>query len=122
MFRQRVNCYLIERMKRENELQAVDKTRWYSVNRKCLSPSLEATFQGHTYDDGTEHFIAECYRKSNSMITSFLVAIARSFLKLFMSATSVCGFLGCGSMFVFSEAQFRDFVVDGLLEHQKVKV
>ncbi len=120
MFRHRMNCYLIERNKRENELQAVDKNRWYAVNRKCLPPALLDTFCGQSYDEGTERFIGECYRKSASMFTSFLIAIARSVLKLFMSATSVCGFLGCGSMFVFSEAQFRDFVVEGLLHHRKV--
>ena len=119
MFRHSFNCYLIERIKRENELQNIDKSRWYEVNSKCLPEELITQFHQLHYDHETDSFISNCYRKSASVLSMFLFAVARSILKIFMSSTSICGLLGCGSMFVFSEEQFRDFVIPSLKDHHQ---
>ncbi|KAI2799723.1 Methyltransferase-like protein 9 [Blomia tropicalis] len=118
MYRRSLNGYLIERLKRENELKSVDKTRWYTINNACLSSTLSATFHQLSYDSGTDQFISNCYTKANSIVTTFFYAFARTILGLFMSSTSVCGFLGRGSMFVLSNDQFKTFVIDTLFKYR----
>lgn len=101
---------LYERMQREEQLRRFDKNKWYSMDRDLLSPEMNATFVQMSCDEETQHFLDVCYEKSDQYLTHLFQSIARTILCLFMTSTSVNGLLGRGSMFVFSDAQFRTLV------------
>ena len=101
---------IYERMQREDQLRQFDKTRWYQVDRDALSTQLNQTFVQMDCDRETQQFLDVCYEKSDQYFTHLFQSIARTILCLFMSSTSVNGLLGRGSMFVFSDAQFRSLL------------
>ena len=65
-------------------------------------------------DEETQKFLNLCYEKSDWLFTQMFHSFAKSVLCLFMSSTSVNGLLGRGSMFVFSDNQFRLLMGDNL--------
>lgn len=97
---------LYERMIREDQLRNFDHSKWYEVNLDNMSPDIAAKFKKMSYDNETDQFIQNCYRKSEWLFTHLFNAIARAFLGLFLTSTSVNGLLRRGSMFVFSNQQF----------------
>ena len=100
---------LYDRMTREEQLRKLDKSRWYKCNLESISssrPDLSAKFVEMSSDEETDEFIESCYQKSDWFVTHLYHSVARSFLNLFMTSTSINGFLGRGSMFVFSKSQF----------------
>ncbi|XP_054158208.1 LOW QUALITY PROTEIN: protein-L-histidine N-pros-methyltransferase-like [Oppia nitens] len=106
---------IYERMQREEQLKQFDKTRWYSVDLPMIdeqNPELSGQFVQMDYDCQTRQFINQCYEKSDQYFTHLFQSIARTILCLFMSSTSVNGLLGRGSMFVFSDQQFRTLIGD----------
>lgn len=97
---------LYERMIREDQLRSFDHSKWYEVNLDNMNPNIAAKFKKMSYDNETDQFIQNCYRKSEWLFTHLFNAIARAFLGLFLTSTSVNGLLKRGSMFVFSNQQF----------------
>ncbi|CAG2103525.1 unnamed protein product [Medioppia subpectinata] len=103
---------IYERMQREEQLRFFDKTKWYSIDRHLVTDELHRTFRPSDYDCETREFVDLCYQKSDQYFTHLFHSIARTILCLFMSSTSVNGLLGRGSMFVFSDQQFRTLLND----------
>ena len=58
-------------------------------------------------DSETQNFIENSKDKSNWLFTQLYHSFALTFLRLFMSTTSINGLLNRGSMFVFSISQFQ---------------
>ncbi|CAG2171382.1 unnamed protein product [Oppiella nova] len=106
---------IYERMQREEQLRYFDKSKWYSIDRQLITRELNHTFAPMDYDCETQEFVDLCYQKSDQYFTHLFHSIARTILCLFMSSTSVNGLLGRGSMFVFSDKQFRALLGDHLL-------
>ncbi|KAI1294674.1 Protein-L-histidine N-pros-methyltransferase [Halotydeus destructor] len=105
---------LYERMMREEQLRKFDKEKWYKINLDSLNDvELQEKFMLSSCDAGTDEFLVKCHDKSDWFFTQIFHSIARTILSAFMTSTSVNGFLGRGSMFVFSEDQFKK-LYDGL--------
>ena len=106
--------YCLERTKRENELQNIDRSRWYKINRGCIhNVELSSKFVENYCDSETSEFIQTCVDGGfQSFVNTFFKSLIRAVLNLFLTSTSICGLLKCGSMFVFSNEQFRSFVVE----------
>jgi len=97
---------LYDRMMREEQLRKLDKSKWYKCNLDILPSHLKSLFVEMSGDEDTDRFIESCYQKSDWFLTHLYHSVARSFLNLFMTSTSINGLLGRGSMFVFSRNQF----------------
>lgn len=100
---------LYERMIREDQLRSFDHSKWYEVKTDNMDPIIAAKFKKMSYDNETDLFIQNCYQKSEWLFTHLFNAVARAFLGLFLTSTSVNGLLKRGSMFVFSNNQFSLF-------------
>ena len=61
-------------------------------------------------DRETEQFIANSVEKSDSILTQMWHTMAKSFLRLFYTQTDINGYLGRGSMFVFSQEQISQLL------------
>jgi len=85
-------------------------SKWYYIDTHQLPKYIVDKFEASAYDAGTEEFVESCYEKSDWFFTQVYHSVARMFLGLFMSMTTVNGFLNRGAMFVFSEAQFHSFL------------
>lgn len=73
----------------------------YAVNKECLTEELEEKFHQFYYDKETDDFIENCYTKSESLLSLIFYSALRSFLRLFMSSTSICGLLGKSAILEF---------------------
>ena len=104
---------IYERMQREEQLRQFDRQKWYCVESP-LNEDLIKTFVQMDCDSETKNFLNVCYEKSDQYFTHLFHSIARTFLCLFMSSTSVNGLLGRGSMFVFSDNQFKHLLKEYL--------
>lgn len=107
---------LYDRMMREEQLRKLDRSKWYIVNMDVLkqesAEDLIPKFVQFSCDEDTDKFIEMCYQKSDWFITHLYHSVARSVLGLFMTSTSINGLLGRGSMFVFSDDQFKKLYFD----------
>lgn len=108
MFRSALARTLYERIQKEEDLRNYDKALWYKCNLDLVVPEkLRKTFVHSHFDGESEAFLDHCYEKSDWIFTQLFHAVAKAFLCWFMTRTSVNGFLGRGSMFVFSKAQVQ---------------
>lgn len=101
---------LYERMMREEQLRKLDKSEWYACDLNLIrgeDESLADKFVQMDLDEEGNRFVESCYQKSDWFMTHLYHSVARSFLSLFMTSTSINGLLDRGSMFVFSANQFR---------------
>lgn len=106
---------LYDRMMREEQLRKLDKSKWYSCDLQYISSQdkdLALKFVQMDLDDDGRQFIDSCYQKSDWFVTHLYHSVARSFLNLFMTSTSINGLLDRGSMFVFSANQFQALYPD----------
>ncbi|RWS07333.1 methyltransferase-like protein 9 isoform X1 [Dinothrombium tinctorium] len=103
---------LFEKMMREQQLRSFDRRKWYTYDKSAVSDALQSKFIEMMCDSETNDFIESCYNKSEWVFTHLFQAIARTFLCLFMTSTSVNGLLGRGSMFIFSRQQITTFHED----------
>ncbi|XP_075528632.1 protein-L-histidine N-pros-methyltransferase [Dermacentor variabilis] len=98
---------LYERLLRDRDLERLDKTQWYSIDAEQLEDEfLRSRFVQCELDAETQAFLDRSTEKSNWLGTQILHAVARLFLGWFLTKTTLNGFLGRGSMFVFSMSQF----------------
>ncbi|XP_074595607.1 protein-L-histidine N-pros-methyltransferase [Brevipalpus obovatus] len=96
-----------ERMIQENQLRNFDHKKWYECDLSVLDERIASKFKKMSYDNETDEFIQNCYQKSDWLFTQMFKSLARAFLSIFMTATSINGLLKRGSMFVFSNEQFN---------------
>ncbi|XP_042143462.1 protein-L-histidine N-pros-methyltransferase [Ixodes scapularis] len=98
---------LYERLLRDRELQHFDKSQWYHVDLSRIeNEDVRSRFVQCELDGDTQAFLDRSTEKSGWLGTQILHAVVRLFLGWFITKTSLNGFLGRGSMFVFSRAQF----------------
>ncbi|XP_049276397.1 LOW QUALITY PROTEIN: protein-L-histidine N-pros-methyltransferase-like [Rhipicephalus sanguineus] len=98
---------LYERLLRDQDLERLDKRQWYSIDTDQLTDEfLLQSFVQCELDADTRAFLDRSTEKSNWLGTQILHAVARLFLGWFLTKTTLNGFLGRGSMFVFSMSQF----------------
>ncbi|XP_077543442.1 protein-L-histidine N-pros-methyltransferase isoform X2 [Haemaphysalis longicornis] len=98
---------LYDRLLRDRDLERMDKSQWYSMDLEQLDDEfLRSRFVQCGLDADTRAFLQSSTEKSNWLGTQILHALARLFLGWFLTKTTLNGFLGRGSMFVFSRDQF----------------
>ncbi|XP_060592836.1 protein-L-histidine N-pros-methyltransferase-like [Ruditapes philippinarum] len=83
---------------------------WYFVKRSSLPADLCDSFLQLDQDSETSDFLENCYEKSDWVFMQIYHSIAKSLLSWFMENTSINGWLGRGSMFVFSRQQFMQLM------------
>ncbi|XP_045192479.1 protein-L-histidine N-pros-methyltransferase-like isoform X2 [Mercenaria mercenaria] len=83
---------------------------WYFVKRSNLPADLCDSFLQLDQDSETMDFLENCYEKSDWVFMQIYHSVAKSLLSWFMENTSINGWLGRGSMFVFSRSQFTQLL------------
>ncbi|XP_030767091.1 methyltransferase-like protein 9 isoform X2 [Sitophilus oryzae] len=81
------------------------KLEWYNCNLSDLPVDLAQSFVQLGPDQDTVHFLEESEKKSDWIFTQLWHALVKFVLGLFMTQTSINGWLQCGSMFVISKSQ-----------------
>ena len=95
-----------------------NKRQWYAIDPTNLgkSPSkndrlemrrIVESFVEMYEDDSTKEFISDSVEQSDSVLTQMWHSLAKSVLSFFYTQTDINGYLRRGSMFVFSEEQFK---------------
>lgn len=117
----RLASTLIDKIKADEFWVTGNKRHWYALdpaNLGELSKTQGAEmrrvidyFVEMFEDESTKKFIEDSVDLSDSVLTQLWHNLAKSFLSLFYTQTDINGYLGRGSMFVFSEEQFR-FLLD----------
>lgn len=98
---------LYDRLLRDQDLERLDKSQWYSINTELLRDEvLRSHFVQCELDADTQSFLDVSTEKSNWLGTQIMHALARLFFGWFVTRTTLNGFLGRGSMFVLSTRQF----------------
>lgn len=98
---------LYDRLLRDRDLERMDKSQWYRMDLEQLDDELlRSRFIHCGLDADTRAFMESSTEKSNWLGTQILHSLARLFLGWFFTKTTLNGFLGRGSMFVFSRDQF----------------
>lgn len=101
----------IARRMQEDEQHRLDNhSYWYFVKRSSLPADLCDNFIQFNQDSETMDFLENCYEKSDWVFMQIYHSIVKSVLSWFMETTSINGWLGRGSMFVFSRSQFRQLM------------
>uniref|UniRef100_A0A3Q0T7L1 Methyltransferase 9, His-X-His N1-histidine n=1 Tax=Amphilophus citrinellus TaxID=61819 RepID=A0A3Q0T7L1_AMPCI len=106
-----------------NMLSDLDTIDWYRCNTDLLEESLRPLFIQSQLDADTRAFVEQSEEKSTYLFTQIYYSLVSTVLSPLVSRTSINGFLGRGSMFVFSKDQFRqllriepDWVANRLLD------
>ncbi|XP_022901600.2 protein-L-histidine N-pros-methyltransferase [Onthophagus taurus] len=114
---------LYEKQKADEYLSTIDKKQWYQCNLANMPSNISSKFVQLEPDEDTNQFISQSEEKSDSLFVQIWHTIAKAFLSLFMSQTSINGWLRRGSMFVLSYNQFiklmgkdKDMLEDSLLD------
>ncbi|XP_064640998.1 protein-L-histidine N-pros-methyltransferase-like isoform X2 [Lineus longissimus] len=114
---------MYNRINNDERHRESNHTFWYKVNKASLSEELCLKFHQSHQDEGTTKFLENCFEKSDWLFTQIWQSLVKSVLTWFMTVTSVNGYLGRGSMFVFSKQQFNtlmkigpDWTADNLLD------
>ncbi|XP_034251039.1 methyltransferase-like protein 9 [Thrips palmi] len=90
----------------DNELRHMNKAVWYQTRLAGCSAAVRDCFVRMDCDEETEAFLADAEAKSESILLQLWYSLVKLLLGWFFTQTSLNGFLGRGSMFVFSAAQF----------------
>lgn len=99
--------YLLNRASQNQNSDLQEKYTWYDVDEFSLSKELQQKFIQCDMDEESEKFLENCFEKSGWVFTQFFHSVAQVFLGVFFSMTSINGYLNRGSMFVFSQEQFK---------------
>lgn len=96
---------------------------WYFVKRSSLPADLCDSFIQLEQDSETSDFLENCCEKSEWLFTQLYHSLVKSLFSWFMENTSINGWLGRGSMFVYSRSQFtklldidKDWKGDSMLD------
>lgn len=98
---------LLADMRSDSDAAAADNLEWYHCCPELLGDSLRPLFVQSHLDSDTEVFLQQSVDKSGWMLMQIYHSLVSTLLSPLVSRTSINGFLGRGSMFVFSAEQFR---------------
>ncbi|XP_066545206.1 protein-L-histidine N-pros-methyltransferase [Amia ocellicauda] len=87
-----------------------ETTEWYRVCPELLGDSVRSAFIQSHLDSDTQAFLRHSEEKSSWLFTQLYHSFISTVFSTFLSRTSINGFLGRGSMFVFSVEQFRSLL------------
>ncbi|XP_061611628.1 methyltransferase-like protein 9 isoform X1 [Phyllopteryx taeniolatus] len=104
---------LLVNMVSEGEGTAMETQEWYKCSPDLLGESLRPLFVQSHLDSGTKAFLKQSIEKSNWLFTQLYHSFVSNVLTPLVSRTSINGFLGRGSMFVFSVEQFQKLLKVG---------
>ncbi|XP_066289434.1 protein-L-histidine N-pros-methyltransferase-like isoform X4 [Branchiostoma lanceolatum] len=90
----------------EEELRDTRYEEWYSCDVSLLSETLQPKYLPLHFDTETEEFLQGSREKSDWVFTQIFHSVVSTLLSMFVSVTSINGWLGRGSMFVFSQQHF----------------
>ncbi|XP_026172203.1 protein-L-histidine N-pros-methyltransferase isoform X1 [Mastacembelus armatus] len=91
----------------DREVAAIETLEWYRCSPDLLGESVRPMFIQSHLDSGTKAFLKQSVEKSGWMFTQLYHSFLSTVLSPVVSRTSINGFLGRGSMFVFSAEQFQ---------------
>ncbi|KAL6094710.1 mettl9 [Pungitius sinensis] len=98
---------LFMNMASESEVAAIETQEWYQCGRDLLGESVRPLFVQSQLDADTKAFLKGSVEKSGWLFTQLYHSLVSTVLSPLVSRTSINGFLGRGSMFVFSAEQFQ---------------
>ncbi|XP_077861899.1 protein-L-histidine N-pros-methyltransferase-like [Saccoglossus kowalevskii] len=76
-----------------DQRQTVDTSKWYDCTLSSFPESLQGVFLQCHKDEETEEFLTNCYDKSDWILTQFAHVFLKMFLSVFMTRTSVNGYV-----------------------------
>ncbi|XP_069012365.1 protein-L-histidine N-pros-methyltransferase isoform X1 [Embiotoca jacksoni] len=94
----------------ESEASAADTQEWYRCCPDLLGEAVQPLFIQSHLDSGTKAFLKRSVEKSGWLFTQLYHSFVSTVLSPVVSRTSINGFLGRGSMFVYSADQFRQLL------------
>uniref|UniRef100_A0A0A9YH30 Methyltransferase-like protein 9 n=2 Tax=Lygus hesperus TaxID=30085 RepID=A0A0A9YH30_LYGHE len=97
---------LYNKYKSDEHLLTLDRNEWYRVETNRLKPEYASLYVPMAPDEDTDTFLETSARLSNSILTQIYHSLVKFVFGFFMTQTSINGWLGRGSMFVFSKKQF----------------
>nr|XP_006637274.2 PREDICTED: methyltransferase-like protein 9 isoform X1 [Lepisosteus oculatus]XP_015215890.1 PREDICTED: methyltransferase-like protein 9 isoform X1 [Lepisosteus oculatus] len=83
---------------------------WYRCCPELLGEPLRPAFVQSRLDEDTRAFLSRSEEKSSWLLMQLYHSFMSTLFSPFLSRTSINGFLGRGSMFVFSAEQFRSLL------------
>lgn len=101
---------IFNRMQEDEQHRSDNHSYWYFVKRSSLPEDLCDSFIQFDQDSETSDFLQNCYEKSDWVFMQIYHSIVKSILSWFVENTSINGWLGRGSMFVFSRSQFTQLL------------
>ncbi|KAI5103041.1 methyltransferase-like protein 9 isoform X1, partial [Silurus meridionalis] len=84
--------------------------QWYHCTPDLLGEKIQHLFVQSQLDEDTQTFLQRSVEKSGCVLTQLYHSFFSSIFSPIISRTSINGFLGRGSMFVFSQNQFRQLL------------
>ncbi|KAL4624583.1 methyltransferase-like protein 9 isoform X2, partial [Arapaima gigas] len=84
--------------------------QWYHCCLDMLGETVRPRFRQHHLDSDTRAFLKRSKEKSSWLFTQLYHSFFSTIFSPIVSRTSINGFLGRGSMFVFSGEQFRNLL------------
>ncbi|KAG1935681.1 methyltransferase-like protein 9 isoform X2 [Pimephales promelas] len=91
----------------ETETPGYEAQQWYRCNPDLLGESVRSVFVQSRLDEETLAFLQKSEEKSSWLFTQLYHSLFSTIFSPIVSRTSINGFLGRGSMFVFSKDQFQ---------------
>ncbi|XP_072390812.1 protein-L-histidine N-pros-methyltransferase isoform X1 [Diabrotica undecimpunctata] len=98
---------LYEKQKHDEFLEQFDKNEWYQCNLDSLPALISTKFVQLGPDQDTIDFLEQSEKKSDWLFMQLWHSLVKLFLGVFMTQTSINGWLQRGSMFVVSQPQVR---------------
>ncbi|XP_067286853.1 methyltransferase-like protein 9 isoform X2 [Pseudorasbora parva] len=98
---------LFENMVTETDTPGHEAQQWYHCRPDLLGESVRSVFVQSHLDEETQAFLHKSEEKSSWLFTQLYHSLFSTIFSPIVSRTSINGFLGRGSMFVFSKEQFR---------------
>lgn len=92
------------------EGEGAEPQKWYQCCPELLGESVQPLFIQSHMDSDTKAFLKRSVEKSGWLFTQLYHSLVSTILSPVVSRTSINGFLGRGSMFVFSAEQFRQLL------------
>ncbi|XP_060950761.1 methyltransferase-like protein 9 isoform X1 [Limanda limanda] len=101
---------LFSNMVSEGDAAAADTEEWYRCCPDLLGESVRPLFVQSHLDSDTRAFLKQSVEKSGWMFTQLYHSFVSTVLSPLVSRTSINGYLGRGSMFVFSASQLQQIL------------
>uniref|UniRef100_A0A8C1IQM6 Methyltransferase like 9 n=1 Tax=Cyprinus carpio TaxID=7962 RepID=A0A8C1IQM6_CYPCA len=98
---------LIMNMGSETDSPGSPGSEWYRCSPEMLGEQVRSQFIQSHLDEDTQAFLRRSMEKSGWLFTQLYHSLFSTIFSPIVSRTSINGFLGRGSMFVFSKEQFQ---------------